>query len=62
MIGDRFRTFPDVAFVHDTSVPMIEKSYSASIGDHSDALLRRALLDMDGPAKVVPIRSVGEVR
>jgi hypothetical protein len=41
---------------------MIEKSYSASIGDHSDALLRRALLDMDGPAKVVPIRSVGEVR
>jgi integrase len=51
-----------VAHVHDTSVPMIEKTYSASIGDHSDAVLRRALLDIDGPVKVVPIRGVGEVR
>jgi hypothetical protein len=36
---------------------MIEKSYSASIGDHSDALHRAALLDL-GTAKddkVVPI-------
>jgi integrase len=34
-----------VAAHHDTSVPMIEKTYSKYIGDHSDALTRRALLD-----------------
>jgi hypothetical protein len=37
-----------VAHAHDTSVPMIEKSYSATIGDHSDALHRAALLDLGG--------------
>ena len=37
-----------VAASHDTSVPMIEKSYSATIGDHSDALYRNALLDLGG--------------
>ena len=37
-----------VAASHDTSVPMIEKCYSATIGDHSDALYRDALLDLGG--------------
>ena len=37
-----------VAASHDTSVPMIEKRYSATIGDHSDALYRNALLDLGG--------------
>jgi integrase len=42
---------------HDTSVAMIEKTYSRYIGDHSDALARRAILDTTEPpgANVVPI-------
>jgi integrase len=46
-----------VAHAHDTSVPMIEKSYSATIGDHSDALHRAALLDLGAPVEgnVVPL-------
>jgi integrase len=39
-----------VAAVHDTSVPMLERTYSRSIGAHSDALLRGALLDVKQPA------------
>jgi integrase len=35
---------------HDTSIAMIEKSYSAFISDHADSLLRRALLDVAQPA------------
>jgi integrase len=39
-----------VAAVHDTSVPMLEKTYSRHIiGDPSDALIRRSLLDMAAP-------------
>jgi integrase len=34
-----------VAVNHDTSVVMIERTYSRYIGDHSDALARAALLD-----------------
>jgi integrase len=34
-----------VATLHDTSVVMIERTYSKFISDHSDALSRRALLD-----------------
>ena len=34
-----------VAVNHDTSVVMIERTYSRYIGDHSDALARVALLD-----------------
>src|SRR5262249_23932833 len=34
-----------VAAQHDTSVPMLEKTYSAHISDHSDALGRRGLRD-----------------
>ena len=47
-----------VAHAHDTSVPMIEKSYSALIGDHSDALHRAALLDLGTPVEsnVVPLK------
>ena len=30
---------------HDTSIRMIERTYSKHIGDHSEALVRRALLD-----------------
>jgi integrase len=38
------------ASVVDTSSTMIERNYSAFIGDHSDALIRRALLDVGTPA------------
>jgi integrase len=50
-----------IAHAHDTSVPMIEKSYSATIGDHSDALHRAALLDLGTPVgdKVVPLARKG---
>jgi integrase len=51
-----------VAQSHDTSVAMIEKNYSRHIGDHSDAVVRAAMLDMgdDATGNVVPIRpSVG---
>ena len=34
-----------VAVNHDTSLAMIERTYSAHIGDHADALTRAALLD-----------------
>ena len=35
-----------VAVNHDTSVMMLERTYSAYIADHSDAVGRRALLDL----------------
>jgi len=35
-----------VAVSHDTSVTMIERTYSRYIGDHADALARGAMLDM----------------
>jgi len=38
-----------VAAGHDTSVVMIEATYSRHIGDHADALARRALLDLGEP-------------
>jgi integrase len=34
-----------VAVNHDTSIAMLERTYSRYIGDHSDALARRALLE-----------------
>jgi integrase len=49
-----------VAAAHDTSVPMLEKTYSRHIvGDPSDAVIRRSLLDMAAPAgaNVVPLGS-----
>jgi integrase len=46
-----------VAAQHDTSVPMLEKTYSAHITDHSDAVARRALLDTQpSGANVVSLR------
>jgi len=46
-----------VAVNHDTSILMIERTYSRYIGDHADALARKALLDLASPAggNVVPI-------
>ncbi len=46
-----------VAASHDTSTTMIEASYSSLIGDHSDALVRRSLLDLGAPpaTNVVPL-------
>jgi integrase len=47
-----------VAVNHDTSVAMLEKTYSKYIGDHSDVLTRRALLDLAEPAadeNVIPL-------
>jgi integrase len=38
-----------VATTHDTSVAMIEQTYSKHIADHADALSRRALLDPAAP-------------
>jgi hypothetical protein len=48
-----------VAVNHDTSIAMLERTYSRYIGDHSDALARRALLDTTFPTNnnVVPIVS-----
>jgi integrase len=48
-----------VAVNHDTSVLMIERTYSRHIGDHSDALARGALLDVDEVTenRVVPLRA-----
>ena len=40
-----------VATTHDTSVAMIEKTYSRYITDHSDALSRSALLDPANPVE-----------
>jgi integrase len=39
-----------VATLHDTSVKMIESTYSRHIAEHTDALARRALLDVSQPA------------
>jgi integrase len=46
-----------VATKHDTSVSMIESTYSKHIADHADALSRRALLDLGTPAgdNVIPL-------
>ena len=48
-----------VAVNHDTSVGMLEKTYSRDIGDHADVLSRRALLDLSEPpdANVIALRS-----
>jgi integrase len=47
-----------VAVNHDTSVVQIERTYSKHIADHSDAVARRALLDLEQPAasNVRPLR------
>jgi integrase len=47
-----------VAAQHDTSVQMIEMTYSDSISDHADSLSRAAMLDLGAPrgGNVVPLR------
>jgi hypothetical protein len=35
-----------VATNHDTSIAMLERTYSRHIGDHADSLTRGALLDL----------------
>jgi len=47
-----------VAVNHDTSIVMIERTYSRHIGDHADALARVALLDIAKPPEgnVVSLR------
>src|SRR5215510_8114631 len=47
-----------VATLHDTSVKMIERTYSRHIAEHTDALARRALLDVSQPsaANVVALK------
>jgi integrase len=48
-----------VATAHDTSVAMIEKTYSKYISDHADDLLRAGLIDLSAPPdgdKVVRLR------
>jgi integrase len=47
-----------VATAHDTSVAMIERTYSRFIADHADALLRAGMFDTEGgkaEGKVVPL-------
>ena len=46
-----------VASSFDTSVAMIEKTYSKHIADHGDEQMRRAAFDIDGVAdgNVVPL-------
>jgi len=48
-----------VAVNHDTSIAMLERTYSRHIGDHADALARATLLDTGetAGANVVPIRA-----
>ena len=48
-----------VAAGHDTSVGMLERTYSRHIGDHSDGLVRKSLIDVDIAAEqgVVPLRN-----
>ena len=46
-----------VAIGHDTSIVMVERTYSKHIADHADALVRPALLDLSAPTpdNVVPL-------
>lgn len=44
-----------VAALHDTSVQMIEKTYSSRIADHADAIARAALRDFAVPAELVAL-------
>jgi len=45
-----------VATLHDTSVKMIERSYSKHIAEHTDAIARRALLDTAANVVTLPGR------
>jgi hypothetical protein len=45
-----------VAVNHETSEPILERTYSRHIGDHADALAREALLDTSGPGHATLLR------
>ena len=47
-----------VAVAHDTSVAMIERTYSKSIADHADTVTRAAMLKVEQPAaaKIIPLK------
>jgi len=49
-----------VAANHDTSVMQLERTYSKYIADHSDAVARQALLNLEQPAaaNVLPLSNV----
>jgi hypothetical protein len=51
-----------VAVNHDTSIVMIERTYSRYIGDHPDALVRAALLDASTPLPAMWCRSAHSPR
>jgi hypothetical protein len=48
--GTPWRPTRVVRAQHDTSVPMLERTYSQHILDHSDTVARRGLLDTAQPA------------
>jgi hypothetical protein len=50
-----------VAAMHDTSVKMIERTYSRHIVEHTDALARRALLDI-APSAIANIVALPQGR
>jgi hypothetical protein len=47
-----------VAVAHDTSVAMIERTYSRHIADHADTVTRAAMLKVEQPAaaKIIPLK------
>jgi len=47
-----------VAAAHDTSVAMIERTYSKSIADHADTVTRAAMLKVEQPAaaKIISLK------
>src|SRR6516162_10413059 len=47
-----------VAVAHDTSVAMIERTYSRYIADHADMITRAAMLEVEQPAaaKIIPLK------
>jgi integrase len=47
-----------VAVNHDTSVAMLERTYSRFIADHADGLSRRAMLDLDAAPSAVNVVSI----
>jgi hypothetical protein len=51
-----------VAVNHDTSIAMLERTYSRHIGDFSDALARKGLLDTTAHPLQGNIVSLGAVR
>jgi integrase len=51
-----------VAALHDTGIKMIERAYSRFIAEHTDALARKALLDVSQPPTAANILTLAERR